>query len=146
MARRSATKVPSTQIKPRRRTIGSLRQKLVGKSREAALNAIRVFNDPQVTFKSETFIVLMVIAWTYLLHAYYRGNGIEYRHYRQGPKRRIFDRTKHGAYKYWELEWCLNDQNSPIDRDAVNNLRFLIGLRHQIEHQMTRSLDSYLSG
>lgn len=146
VATRSTTKVPSTQRKPRRRTIGSLRQELVGRSREAALNAIRVFNDPQVTFKSETFIVLMVIAWTYLLHAYYRGKGIEYRHHRQGPKRRIFDRTKHGAYKYWELEWCLNDQNSPIDRDAANNLRFLIGLRHQIEHQMTRSLDSYLSG
>jgi hypothetical protein len=119
---------------------------LIGKSREAALSAIRVFNDPQVNFKSETFIVLMMIAWTYMLHAYYRGKGIEYRYFRQGPKRRIFDRTKHGAYKYWELERCLNDKQSPIDRDTANNLRFLIGLRHEIEHQMTRSLDSYLSG
>ena len=60
--------------------------------------------------------------------------------------RRKFDRTKHGAYKYWELERCLNDDNCPIDRDAKNNLRFLIGLRHEIEHQMTISLDNYLSG
>lgn len=116
------------------------------KSREAALTAIRVFNDPQVSFKSETFIVLMTIAWTYLLHAYYRGKKIEYRYYKQGPKRRIFDRTKRGAYKYWELERCLNETRSPIDRDTANNLRFLIGLRHEIEHQMTRSLDGYLSG
>lgn len=130
----------------RRRTIGSVRHELVAKSREAALNAIRVFNDPQVSFKSETFIVLMIIAWTYLLHAHYRGKSIEYRHFRQGPKRRIFDRTKHGAYKYWELERCLNEGQSPIDRDTTNNLRFLIRLRHEIEHKMTRSLDGYLSG
>lgn len=116
------------------------------KSREAALTAIRVFNDPQVSFKSETFIVLMMIAWTYLLHAYYRRKKVEYRYFKQGPKRRAFDRTKHGAYKYWELERCLNESRSPIDRDAANNLRFLIGLRHNIEHQMTRSLDAYLSG
>lgn len=116
------------------------------KSREAALTAIRVFNDPQVSFKSETFSVLMMIAWTYLLHAHYRGKRIEYRYYKQGPKRRVFDRTKHGAYKYWELKRCLNDSRSPVDRDTANNLRFLIGLRDEIEHQMTRSLDAYLSG
>lgn len=130
----------------RHRSIGSLRRELIMKSREAALTAIRVFNDPQVSFKSETFIVLMMIAWTYLLHAYYRGKTIEYRYYKQGPKRRIFDRTKQGAYKYWELERCLNEIPSPLDRDTANNLRFLIRLRHEIEHQMTRSLDSYLSG
>jgi hypothetical protein len=116
------------------------------KSREAALTAIRVFNDPQVNFKSETFIVLMMIAWTYLLHAYYRAKKVEYRYYKQGPKRRIFDRTKHGAYKYWELERCLNENRCPLDRDTANNLRFLLGLRHEIEHQMTKSLDAYLSG
>lgn len=130
----------------RKRRLGSIKSELLVKSREAALCAVRVFNDPQVAFKSETFIVLMVIAWTYLLHAYYRGKGIEYRYFRQGPKRRIFDRTKHGAYKYWELERCLNCSDSPIDRDTANNLRFLIGLRHEIEHQMTLSLDDFLSG
>lgn len=130
----------------RKRTIGSIREELIGKSREAALTAIRVFNDPEVQFKSETFIILMVIAWTYLLHAYYRAKGIEYRYFRQGPKRRIFDRTKHGAYKYWELERCLNDYRSPIDKHTAHNLRFLIGLRHEIEHQMTRSLDAFMSG
>jgi hypothetical protein len=88
----------------------------------------------------------MMIAWTYLLHAHYRGKKVEYRYYNQGPKRRVFDRTKHGAYKYWELERCLNEKRSPLDRDTANNLRFLIGLRHEIEHQMTRSLDAYLSG
>ena len=130
----------------RTRRIGSLKKELIVKSREAALNSIRTFNDPQVTFKSESFIVLMVITWTYLLHAYYRGKNIEYRYFKQKGKRRIFDKTKYGAFKYWQLERCLNDKANPIDKDASNNLRFLIGLRHEIEHQMTLSLDSYLSG
>ena len=130
----------------RKRTIGSHKSELLSKSRESALSAIRIFNDPQVTFKSESFIVLMVIAWTYMLHAYYRSKKIEYRYYKQGPKRKIFDRTKHGAYKFWELERCLNSVDSPVDTDTSNNLRFLIGLRHEIEHQMTKNLDAYLSG
>ena len=130
----------------RTRRIGSFKKELIKKSREAALNAIRTFNDPQVIFKSESFIVLMVIAWTYFLHAYYRSKNIEYRYFKQKGKRRIFDKTKYGAFKYWELERCLNDKGNPIDKYASNNLRFLIGLRHEIEHQMTLSLDTYLSG
>ena len=133
-------------MRKKRRSIGSLRQELVLKSREAALTAIRVFNDPQVSFKSETFIVLMMIAWTYLLHAYYRGKGIEYRYFKQRPKRRVFDRTKHGAFKYWELERCLDHDETPIDRDTANNLRFLVCLRHEIEHQMTPGFSLEMSG
>lgn len=133
-------------LKKRNRTVGSIKQELLTKSREAALSAIRIFNDPQVSFKSESYIVLMNIAWTYMLHAYYRSQNIEYRYYKQRAKRKVFDKTKHGAYKYWELERCLNCDHSPIDQNTANNLRFLIGLRHEIEHQMTRSLDNYLSG
>ena len=38
----------------------------MAKAKEAALAAIGVYNHPSNRFKSETFIVLMVIAWTYL--------------------------------------------------------------------------------
>lgn len=131
--------------KKRVRKVGSIKAELVAKSREAALSAIRVFNDPMTKFKSESFIVLMMIAWTYLLHAHYRHKRIEYRYYDQKAKKRSFHRTKRGAFKYWELERCLNDDKSPVDKDTANNLRFLIGLRHEIEHQMTMSLDNYLS-
>ncbi len=136
----------TNKMAKRERSVGSIAQELVTKSRESALCAIRVFNDPHVSFKSETFIVLMVIAWTYLLHANYRRRGIEYRYYSMTGNRRRYDRTKNGSYKYWELERCLNDKASPVDKDTANNLRFLIGLRHEIEHQMTRSLDNFLSG
>ena len=131
--------------KKRIRKVGSIKAELVAKSREAALSAIRIFNDPMTKFKSESFIVLMIIAWTYLLHAHYRSKRVEYRYYKQKTKRRVFDRTTRGAYKYWELERCLNANKCPLDRDTANNLRFLIGLRHEIEHQMTMVLDNYLS-
>lgn len=131
---------------PRKRRVGSISDELLYKSREVALSAIQIFNNPLMRFKSEAYIVLMIIAWTYLFHAYYRKNNVEYRYYEVKGSRRKFHRTKRGAYKFWELERCLNDEASPIDRNTANNLRFLIGLRHEIEHQMTMNLDSYLSG
>lgn len=131
--------------KPRFRRTFSVSGELLTKSREAALAAVQIFNNPLITFKSEIFIVLMNVAWTYLLHAYYRKHRVEYRYYTQNAKRRRFDTTKSGAHKHWELERCLNDQQSPVDKDTANNLRFLIGIRHEIEHQMTSRLDSSLS-
>lgn len=129
----------------KKRKIGSIKNELIQKSRESMLAAVQIFNNPNVQFKSESFIVLAIIAWTYLLHAYYRDKKIEYRYFEQKSKKRKFDTTKHGAYKYWELERCLNDKNSPVDRVVSANLRFLIGLRNEIEHQMTTKIDDLLS-
>lgn len=127
------------------RTVGSVSNELLKKSREAALAAVQVFNNPAITFKSEIYVVLMVIAWTYLLHAHYRKRGLEYRHHTLVGKRKRFDRTSKGAQKFWELDRCLSEKTSPVDKNAANNLRFLIGLRNEIEHQMTSRLDEHLS-
>lgn len=129
------------------RRISSVKKELVQKSRESALAAVQIFNNPLITFKSEMFIVNMHIAWTYLLHAYYRENKIEYRYVKKitDSGRRIFDTTKFGAHKYWSLEDCLNCDQSPVEKDIEKNLRFLIGLRHEIEHQMTTKIDDALS-
>lgn len=129
----------------RKRKIGSVKSELLKKSREAALAAIQIFNNPNIRFKSESYIVLMIIAWTYLLHSYYRNKKVEYRYFKMRVSRKRFDRTNKGAYKYWELEKCLNAMESPIDKNTSNNLRFLIGLRHEIEHQMTTKIDDLLS-
>ena len=131
--------------KKRIRRIGSIKQELLNKSRESALAAVQIFNNPNISFKSEIYVVLMIISWTYLLHAYYRGKKIEYRYFKELNGRRKFDRTKQGAYKYWELERCLNDASCPVDKDTANNLKFIIGLRHEIEHQMTMRIDDFLS-
>lgn len=132
-------------MKKRNRRLRSIQTELLNKSREAALTAVQIFNNPQVKFKSELFIVTICIAWTYLMHAYFRKKGIEYRYFGLVKNRRVFDKTKGGAYKHWELERCLTDAQSPVDKNASNNLLFFIGLRHEIEHQMTMRIDNSLS-
>ena len=126
--------------------IGSMKIQLLEKSREAALNAVQSYNSPLTTFKTETFIVLMTIAWTYLLHAYYRGQGVEYRYYKNQAKRRRFERTKSGAFKYWDLAECLSVDACPLDEPTKLNLRFMIGLRNEIEHHQSTGVDRHLSG
>lgn len=129
----------------RNRRIGSLKNTLLDKGRESALTAVQVFNNPLIKFKSETFIVLMMISWTYLMHAYFKSQGIDYRYFEQQGQRRKFGKTRHGAYKHWSLEDCINNAQSPLDKATKANLFFLLGLRHEIEHQMSLSLDQDVS-
>lgn len=129
----------------RNRRLYSVKDELLKKSQEAALAAIQIFNNPLITFKSESFIVLMNIAWTYLLHAHYRDKNIDYRYYEKTGKRKKYATTKHGAHKYWELERCLNEKSCPLETPVKENLRFLIGIRHEIEHQMTSRIDNFIS-
>ena len=55
------------------------KRELLLKSREAMMAAVQIYNNPQITFKSEAFITLAIIAWTYLLHDYYANIGVDYR-------------------------------------------------------------------
>ena len=121
------------------------RNELISKSQEAALSAIQIYNSPTYFFKSETFSVLIIIAWTYLLHAYYKGIGVDYRYYKLVNSRKKYYKTKYGAFKRWELETCLKNEKCPLDKDSKNNLEFIIQLRHEIEHQMTNRIDDTLS-
>jgi hypothetical protein len=128
-----------------RRKLWSFKEELLLKSREAMLNAVQTFNNPNIRFKTEAFIILSNIAWTYLLHAYYRGESVEYRYHKIINNRKRFDKTKRNAFKYWELERCLDTEECPLNIIIKSNLKFLIGLRHEIEHQMTTRIDDYIS-
>jgi hypothetical protein len=129
----------------RSRSVKSVKGELIKKSREAMLAAVQIYNNPQITFKSETFITLTVIAWTYLMHSYYRGKGVAYRYFEQVGARKKYHKTKSGANKFWELERCINCDDCPLDNATKTNLRFLIGIRHEIEHQMTNKIDGDIS-
>jgi len=121
------------------------KHELLIKSREAMLAAVQIYNNPQITFKSEIFISMAIISWTYLMHTYYANKGIDYRYYSMRGKRKCYDKTKYGAYKHWELERCLCNDNNPLDKNTTDNLKFLIGIRHEIEHQMTNKIDKAIS-
>ncbi len=118
---------------------------LILKSREAILSAVQIFNNPLMEFKTESFIVLSMIGWMYLLHAYYKSKGMNYRYFELRGVRRTYLRNADGSFRFWDLSECLNNEGCPLDKDTVNNLSFLIGLRNQIEHQKPSDLDSYLS-
>lgn len=121
------------------------KKELLIKSREAMLSAVQTYNNPQISFKSENYIVLSIIAWTYLLHCYYANHGIDYRYWHSQGQKKRYDKTTHGSYKHWELERCINNKKSPLDAETTENLRFLIGLRHETEHQMTQNIDDTVS-
>ena len=106
-----------------------MKRQLSEKAKEAALCAIKVFNAPLIRFKSESYVVMMMIAWTCLLHAYYWSKGIDYCYCHLVNTRRRYERTKRGAKEHWDLERCLNDDVCPLDDAVKTNLRFLIGLR-----------------
>lgn len=128
-----------------KRKIFSERIDLIQKAREATLSAVQVYNNPLITFKTECFIVLSLIAWTYMLHAYYRSKHIDYRYFTKTGKRKKFVRNPDGSIRYWDLKECISKEICPFNKDTKNNLDFLIGLRNQIEHRKANGLDSYLS-
>ncbi|WP_424927595.1 DUF3644 domain-containing protein [Amaricoccus tamworthensis] len=114
---------------------------LLIKAREAMIAAVHTFNSAGLFFRAELFIVTSVIAWTYLLHAYYKREGVDYRYKKAG----VVQKTKHGADKFWELGQCLSYDKCPIEKGVVDNLNFLTEIRHEIEHQSTDRIDDALS-
>lgn len=115
---------------------------LLVKAREAMIAAVHVFNSAGLTFRAELFIVSTIVAWTYLLHAWFRTIGVDFR-YRGGNGE--IRKTKEGAERYWDLSKCLRYNKSPISIGARKNLEFLIELRHEIEHRSTSRIDDTVS-
>lgn len=125
------------------RTGLSLRgDELLVKAREAMIAAVNTFNSAGLLFRAELYIVTCIIAWTYLAHAWFRREGIDYT-YRDVLGNPM--QTPGRADKYWDLSKCLNNARIPIDEPAKTNLRFLIEIRHEIEHQCTSRIDEALS-
>lgn len=110
---------------------------LLIKAREAMIAAVHTFNGAGLTFRAELFIVSAIIAWTYLMHAWFKREGIDYRY----P-----EKTKQGADKFWELGKCVRHARCPLSAGTVKNLEFLLELRHEIEHRSTNRIDDAVGG
>lgn len=127
------------------RKIKSIKIELIKKARESMLSAVQIFNNPLITFKSEIFITLAVIGWTYLLHAFYRSKKVDYRCFKKENDKKRYIKTNFGSTKLWSLDDCLKCQQCPLDDATKTNLKFLIGIRNEIEHQMTNQIDECLT-
>lgn len=115
---------------------------LLIKAREAMIAAVHIFNGAGLTFRAELFIVTSIIAWTYLLHAWFRREGIDYRY---KEKDGSVKKTKFGEDCYWDLGACLRHARRPVPIGAIINLNFLLEIRHEIEHRSTNRIDDAIS-
>ncbi|WP_082910681.1 DUF3644 domain-containing protein [Magnetospirillum moscoviense] len=115
---------------------------LLIKAREAMIAAVHIFNGAGLTFRAELFIVTSIIAWTYLLHAWFRRERIDYRYLNADG---TVKQTKHGQDMYWDLAKCLNHPRCPVPGGMGANLSFLLELRHEIEHRSTSRIDEAVS-
>ena len=119
-------------------------KKLVLKSRESALLAVSIYNNPQTVFKTYAYIVNMCIAWTSLFHAVFEKRKIKY-FYKKNAKKLEYEKID-GEYKAWELSTCCKEYYKDIMTPARANLEILIKLRNKIEHRFLPELDSHVFG
>ncbi|WP_246671610.1 DUF3644 domain-containing protein [Mesorhizobium sp. B2-4-12] len=101
------------------------------KAREAMIAAVHNFNSAGLHFRAEIFITTAMVAWTYLCHAWFKREGIDYRYKINGAPKVLAS----GAEAYWELGKC-NDQ-LPVAKAVRQNLELLLEIRHEIEHRST---------
>ena len=118
------------------------------KCRSAAIAAVDSYNRPGPRFRTEQYLVMIVITWTALFHAIYykRGRRPWYRKRSSGAGTAIRYQKIDGEPKHWDLGECLRQyygDNHPPERQ---NLEFLLGLRNKIEHRHLPELDPSLYG
>jgi len=114
--------------------------RLVAKARESALAAVRVYNDPAAGFRSETFIVLMVIAWNSLFQAILERDGIDY-YVRDPAGHQVLINGRAKVLDTSQLAARAVPGDGPRQRAIRANLDFFLGLRHQIAHRYLPALD-----
>lgn len=114
---------------------------LLIKAREAMIASVHTFNGAGLFFRAELFIVTSIVAWTYLLHAWFKRERIDYRYRSNGDVKK----TPKGADKYWDLGKCLKHDRCPLPNGVKKNLEFLLELRHEIEHRSTNRIDDAVS-
>ncbi len=117
--------------------------RLLAKARESALAAVRVYNDPTAGFRSETFILLMVVAWNSLMQAMLERDHVDY-YERDADGHQIPINGRPKVLETWELVGLALDG---ADKRAMReNLDFFLGLRNQIAHRYLPALDLVTTG
>jgi hypothetical protein len=114
----------------------------IDKSREAALLAIQIYNNPLVSFRTYGYIIQMVIAHTSLFHAIFERDEVEYWYKNDDGSPEIVD----GDYMYWELIECVRNFYEGETTAETENIRFFVQLRNKIEHRFIPRLDMTVSG
>ena len=107
---------------------------------QAMTSAVANFNSPSNVWKTETFCVNAVIAWTYLMHAYFTKEGVEYCYLNEASEPALIE----GRPKLWELTKCIGIEGVDLDEPVIANLRYLIHIRNAISHEGSAHLQRFL--
>ena len=122
--------------------LSAVAESLISKSREAALLAVQVYNNPTLNFRTPSFIVHMVIAYTSFFHALFEEQGKDY-------VERLADGTpkltRTGQPWLWDLRHCVKEYWGGISSPVRDNLNLFIELRDEIEHRYARAFDSRIA-
>lgn len=114
----------------------------VRKAIEIFKTAVLVYNNNILSTRSETFIVLSIISWTYLLHALLIREGVSpvYKNV-DGTSVLVDDREK-----LWELSHCIERPEIGLSAGERANLKYLIAIRNAIEHRSSEDINDALQG
>lgn len=99
---------------------------------------VQIFNAPTFEFKTPSFLVHMVIAWTSLIHAVFEEQGLHY--WYKDPNGD--DVVRNGHKMHWDLsqsaKMFFNEfPNGPVQK----NLELFVELRNEVEHRFAPEFD-----
>lgn len=114
---------------------------LLVKARQSALLAVETYNRPTASFRVHGYLVLMQIAWTSLLLAYFERKGVK-PYYRRGKR---FVKLQ-GEPKRWDLSQCVSQFWGGEVSPVRSNIEFMIALRDRTEHAEMPELDIAVFG
>src|SRR3989344_208138 len=115
---------------------------LLKKAKESALLAVGIYNNPGVTFRSGSYIVLMVIAWNALLQAIFLKREENFFEQDAEGKAVLIDGEKKALAIRKLIAKYFSDGNNPIRK----NLELLILIRDKLEHRFAPQLDEQIFG
>lgn len=117
-------------------------EELVIKAKDSALLSVDIYNRPVATFRSQGYIVMMIIAWTALFHAIFELENVDYFYKENDGSDKMID----GEKKAWELDTCIDKCDDMITQSAKDNLKLFILLRNKIEHRYVPAFDLDIFG
>ena len=114
--------------------ISPYNKSFINKAHQSALLAVEIYNKPLATYRSEGFIVLMMIAWTALLHSIFLKKGLKIKY------------SEKKKDNYFDLKKCINKYDGKLKKEIKANLELLIEIRDQIVHRENPIVDDKLFG
>lgn len=118
----------------------------LAKAQSSALCAVENYNRPGLTFRTRTYTILMVIAWTALFHAIFYRDKKKPWYVKSGSGMGIRYVKIDNEPKHWELGECIRHYYEAQHPPERKNLEFMLRLRNKIEHRNHSELDPVLYG